>query len=113
MTLAKAVCGGIAGGAHADHARNRPQPAARHARRHVRRQPDRRPGRHRRLEMIEHENLLEHAQQLSSLFRAGSRRCRQECDLIREVRVLGVMIGVELTDRRQRRSSRPAWTASC
>ena len=31
----------------ADHGRDRPQPAARHARGHVRRQSDRRPGRHR------------------------------------------------------------------
>ena len=43
MTLAKAICGGMAGGGHADHGRDRPQPAARHARGHLRRQSDRRP----------------------------------------------------------------------
>ena len=47
MTLAKALCGGIAGGAMLTTAGDRPQPAARHARGHVRRQSDRRPGRHR------------------------------------------------------------------
>ena len=43
MTLAKALCGGVAGGAMLANAGDRPQPAARHARGHVRRQSDRGP----------------------------------------------------------------------
>jgi acetylornithine/succinyldiaminopimelate/putrescine aminotransferase len=48
------------------------------------------------LEMIERENLLEHTKQLEQLFRQRLLALRDECNLIREVRVLGVMIGVEL-----------------
>ena len=43
MTLSKALCGGLAGGAMLTTAGNRPQPPPRHARLHLRRQPDRRP----------------------------------------------------------------------
>jgi predicted acetylornithine/succinylornithine family transaminase len=96
MTLAKALCGGIAGGAMlttADIA------------------PSLRRGMHAAtfggnpiaaraglatLEMIERENLLEHTKQLEQLFRQRLLALRDECNLIREVRVLGVMIGVEL-----------------
>jgi len=96
MTLAKALCGGIAGGAMLTTAEIA---------------PSLRPGMHAAtfggnpiaaraglaaLEMIEEENLLENAQQLGSLFRHRLETLRDECDLIREVRVLGVMIGVEL-----------------
>jgi len=47
--------------------------------------------------MIEHENLLEHARQLDEVFRTRLEALKSECDIIREVRVQGVMIGVELT----------------
>ncbi len=47
MTLAKALCGGLAGGAMLTTPGDRAQLAAGHARVHVRRQPDCRPRRHR------------------------------------------------------------------
>jgi acetylornithine/N-succinyldiaminopimelate aminotransferase len=96
MTLAKALCGGIAGGALL----TTPEIAA-----------SLRPGMHAAtfggnpiaaraglaaIEMIEHENLLEHARQLGEVFRTRLEALRGQCDLIREVRVLGVMIGIEL-----------------
>ncbi|MCY2992381.1 MAG: aspartate aminotransferase family protein [Planctomycetota bacterium] len=96
MTLSKAICGGIAGGAMLTTAQLA---------------PSLRPGMHAAtfggnaiaaaagiatLLMIEQENLLEHAQQLSALFRRRLLALQQQCDVIREVRVLGVMIGVEL-----------------
>jgi acetylornithine/N-succinyldiaminopimelate aminotransferase len=97
MTLAKALCGGVAGGALLTT---------------VEIAPSLRPGMHAAtfggnpiaaragiaaLEMIEQENLLEHAQQLGEIFRERLVALQQECDLIREVRVVGVMIGVELS----------------
>ncbi|HJS08757.1 MAG TPA: aminotransferase class III-fold pyridoxal phosphate-dependent enzyme, partial [Pirellulales bacterium] len=97
MTLAKALCGGIAGGALLTTAEIA---------------PSLRPGMHAAtfggnpiaaraglaaLEMIDEENLLENARQLGQLFRERLEALAAECDLIREVRVLGVMIGVELT----------------
>jgi predicted acetylornithine/succinylornithine family transaminase len=96
MTLAKAVCGGVAGGALL-------------ARREV--AVSLRPGTHAAtfggnplaaragiatIETIEEDNLLEHAQRLGELFRERLLALQAECDLVREVRVLGVMIGLEL-----------------
>ncbi|HUY87145.1 MAG TPA: aspartate aminotransferase family protein [Pirellulales bacterium] len=96
MTLAKSICGGIAGGAmltRADIA------------------PSLRPGMHAAtfggnpiaaragiaaLEMIEQENLLENARKLGEIFRTRLEALAKECELIEQVRVLGVMIGVEL-----------------
>jgi predicted acetylornithine/succinylornithine family transaminase len=97
MTLAKALCGGVAGGALLTTAEIA---------------PSLRPGMHAAtfggnpiaaragvaaLEMIEQENLLENARQLGELFRERLESLKQQCNLIREVRVLGVMIGIELT----------------
>ena len=97
MTLAKAVCGGIAGGAMLTTAEIA---------------PSLRPGMHAAtfggnpiaaragiatIEMIEQDNLLEHARRLGELFRARMTALQGECDLVREVRVQGVMIGVELS----------------
>jgi acetylornithine/N-succinyldiaminopimelate aminotransferase len=96
MTLAKALCGGIAGGALL----TTPEIAT-----------SLRPGMHAAtfggnpiaaraglaaLEMIEQENLLEHARELGDVFRERLEALRGQCDLIRDVRVLGVMIGIEL-----------------
>jgi acetylornithine/N-succinyldiaminopimelate aminotransferase len=96
MTLAKSLCGGIAGGAML----TTPEIA-----------PSLRPGMHAAtfggnpiaaraglaaIEMIEQENLLENGQRLGEVFRSRLTALAGECDLIREVRVLGVMIGVEL-----------------
>ena len=96
MTLAKALCGGIAGGALL----TTPEIAT-----------SLRPGMHAAtfggnpiaaraglaaIEMIEQENLLEHARELGDVFRERLQALRGQCDLIRDVRVLGVMIGIEL-----------------
>lgn len=48
------------------------------------------------IEMIEQENLLARAQALGELFRCRLRELQQRCGIIREVRVAGLMIGVEL-----------------
>jgi acetylornithine/succinyldiaminopimelate/putrescine aminotransferase len=97
MTLAKAVCGGIAGGAML----TTPDIA-----------PSLRPGMHAAtfggnpiaaragiaaIEMIERDHLLENAQQISQVFRQRFEALRNECELITDVRVLGLMIGVELS----------------
>jgi acetylornithine/N-succinyldiaminopimelate aminotransferase len=97
MTLAKALCGGVAGGAML-------------ARKDVARSL--RPGMHAAtfggnplaaragiatLETIEEEQLLPHAQALGQYFQQRFTALAQQLDLIREVRVLGVMIGLELT----------------
>ena len=96
ITLAKALCGGFAG-------------AAMLTKREI--APSLRPGMHAStfggnpiatragiatLEMIEQQNLLQRAQHLGDLFRTRLEKLHQECELVREVRVLGVMIGVEL-----------------
>ncbi|HUY32755.1 MAG TPA: aspartate aminotransferase family protein [Pirellulales bacterium] len=96
MTLAKSLCGGIAGGAMLTTAEIA---------------PSLRPGMHAAtfggnpiaaragvaaIEMIERENLLENGRRLGEVFRARLTALANECELIREVRVLGVMIGVEL-----------------
>lgn len=97
MTLAKAVCGGIAGGAMLTTAEIA---------------PSLRPGMHAAtfggnpiasvagiatLETIEEDNLLENAKTLSDLFRSRLEALRDECDIVEDVRVLGLMIGVELS----------------
>jgi len=96
MTLAKALCGGIAGGAML----TKPEIA-----------PSLRPGMHAAtfggnpiaaragiatLEAIEQDGLLDNAKDLGNLFRRRFTALKQECDVIREVRVAGVMIGIEL-----------------
>jgi len=96
MTLAKALCGGIAGGALL----TTPEIA-----------PALRPGMHAAtfggnpiaaragiatLEMIEQEGLLDSAKQLGEFFKSRLTALQEECDVIREVRVAGVMIGIEL-----------------
>jgi len=97
MTLAKSLCGGIAGGAMLTTAKIA---------------PSLRPGMHAAtfggnpiaaragiaaLEMIDQDQLLPHTKVLEAVFKERLLALQSECDLIREVRVLGVMIGVELT----------------
>jgi predicted acetylornithine/succinylornithine family transaminase len=97
MTLAKALCGGIAGGAlmtTAEIAKSL------------------KPGTHAAtfggnpiaaragiaaLEMIESDNLLEHGRLLGELFRRRFTELKSQCDIVRDVRVAGVMVGVELS----------------
>ncbi len=96
ITLAKALCGGIAGGALLTTAEIA---------------PSLRPGMHAAtfggnpiaaragiatMETIEREGLLEHVASLSDLFRQRLNQLRQQCGAIVDVRVLGMMIGVEL-----------------
>ena len=96
MTLAKAICGGLAGGAMLC----KPEIA-----------PSLRPGMHAAtfggnpiaaraglatIEMIEKEGLLEKARQLSQIFRERLTELQGPCEIIREIRVAGLMIGIEL-----------------
>ena len=96
MTLAKAICGGLAGAAMLTTAEIA---------------PSLRPGMHAAtfggnpvaaraglatIEMIEQENLLEAARRIGELFRGRLEELKQECSLIREIRVCGLMIGIEL-----------------
>src|SRR5262249_48319881 len=97
MTLAKSLCGGVAGGALL----TTPEIA-----------PSLRPGMHAAtfggnpiaaragiayIEAVEQENLLDHAERISKVFHDRLMDLKNKCNLIREVRVLGLMIGVELT----------------
>ena len=97
ITLAKSLCGGIAGGALLTTAEIA---------------PSLRPGMHAAtfggnpiaaragiatLETIERENLLERCKAVSELFRSRLTDLAGECELVRDVRVLGAMIGIELT----------------
>lgn len=96
MTLAKALCGGIAG-------------AAMLVKRDI--APSLRPGMHAAtfggnpiaaraglaaVEMIEQQSLLERGKRLGELFRNRFVELQQQFELIRDVRVRGVMVGVEL-----------------
>lgn len=97
MTLAKSLCGGVAGGAML--AKKEIAAALK-------------PGTHAAtfggnplaaragiaaIEMIEQENLLEAAKNVGEIFRRRLTALKEKCELIREVRVAGVMIGAELT----------------
>jgi predicted acetylornithine/succinylornithine family transaminase len=97
MTLAKALCGGIAGGALLT-----TKEIA----------PSLRPGMHAAtfggnpiaaragiaaIEMIENENLLQNARKLGELFEDRLVALQQQCSIVREVRVRGAMIGIELS----------------
>jgi len=96
MTLAKAICGGLAGAAMlttAEIAKSL------------------RPGMHAAtfggnpiaaaagiatIEMIEQQSLLEATRRLGDLFRQRFEALAADCDLVQEVRVCGLMIGLEL-----------------
>jgi len=97
MTLAKGVCGGLAGGAMLTTAEIA---------------PSLRPGMHActfggnplaaragiaAIGMIENDNLLQNVEHVSQVFRTRFNAMKEACDLIQEVRVLGMMIGLELS----------------
>jgi len=97
MTLAKAICGGLVGAAML----TTPEIA-----------PSLRPGMHAAtfggnpiaaraglaaVEMIEQEDLLSATRRLSEIFQQRLEELRQQCGIIQEVRILGLMIGIELT----------------
>jgi acetylornithine/N-succinyldiaminopimelate aminotransferase len=96
MTLSKAICGGLAGGAML----TRSEIA-----------PSLRRGMHActfggnpiaavaglaTIEMIEKQNLLENALRIEQLFRQRLDELKQQCEIVRDVRAAGVMIGIEL-----------------
>jgi acetylornithine/N-succinyldiaminopimelate aminotransferase len=96
ITLAKSLCGGIAGGAmlasstvasylkpglHASTFGGNPIAAAAGI---------------AFLQAVEQESLLERAQQIGKRFQDGLESIKSDVDFIREVRVAGTMIGVEL-----------------
>jgi len=96
MTLSKAICGGLPGAAML----TRPEIA-----------PSLRPGMHActfggnpiaaaaglaTIDMIEKQNLLENTRRIGRLFLDRLDEIRQQCGIIREVRGVGVMIGIEL-----------------
>jgi predicted acetylornithine/succinylornithine family transaminase len=49
------------------------------------------------IETIQRENLLEHARRMSDRFRAHFAALQEDAPIVKEVRILGLMIGVELT----------------
>ena len=96
MTLAKSLCAGIAGGAMLTTA-----DLAKHLR----------PGMHAStfggnpiaavagiaaIRMIEQQGLLVHVERAAALFRERLESLRAQCDAVRAVRVVGMMIGIEL-----------------
>ncbi|HUE69927.1 MAG TPA: aspartate aminotransferase family protein [Pirellulaceae bacterium] len=96
MTLAKALCGGIAGGALL-------------AKKEV--APSLRPGMHAAtfggnpiaaragiatLEMIEQEGLLAAAKEVGESFRRRLTKLQSQCDLVQDIRIVGTMVGIEL-----------------
>jgi predicted acetylornithine/succinylornithine family transaminase len=97
MTLSKAICGGLPGGAML----TRPEIA-----------PSLRPGMHActfggnpvaavaglaTIAMIEKQDLLASARRIGQAFRDRLEELQHQCEIIREVRALGVMIGIELS----------------
>jgi len=97
MTLAKGLCGGIAGGALVTTAEIA---------------PSLRPGLHAStfggnpiaaaagiatLEMIEQQDLLAQATRLGDLMRTRLTALADQCDSILEIRQIGLMIGIELS----------------
>lgn len=97
MTLAKSLCGGIAGGAMLT-----TKEIA----------PSLRPGMHAStfggnpiasragiaaIEMIERDGLLENAHSLAEIFRTKLKHLQQQSEIIREIRIVGAMIGIELS----------------
>lgn len=97
MTLAKSLCGGITGGAML-------------ARKEI--APSLRPGMHAAtfggnpiaaragiatIEMIERDNLLERAEQLAEGFRAQLQPLVDELPFVTELRICGLMIGLEFS----------------
>lgn len=97
ITLAKSLCGGITGGALL----TRPEIA-----------PSLRPGMHAAtfggnpiaaragiavIETIEEENLLAQATRLSQLFKSELVKLQAQCPLVTDIRVAGLMIGIDLS----------------
>ncbi len=97
ITLAKSLCAGISGGAML----TTPELA-----------PHLRPGMHAAtfggnpvaaaagvaaIQMIEEQNLLANVERVADLFRERLHAVKQQCDVIQDIRILGTMIGIELS----------------
>ncbi|MBA2114686.1 aspartate aminotransferase family protein [Bremerella alba] len=97
MTLAKSLCGGVAGGALVTTSEIA---------------DSLKPGMHAAtfggnplaaragiaaIQQIERDGLLEKSKQVSEIFRQRLTALKDECDLIQEVRIVGMMIGLELS----------------
>jgi len=97
VTLAKSLCAGVAGGAMLTTVE-----LAKHLR----------PGMHAStfggnpiaaaagvaaIRMIEEQGLLEHVDKVADTFRSRLLDLKERCDAVRDVRVIGMMIGVELS----------------
>ncbi len=97
MTLAKSLCAGIAGGALLTTVE-----VAKHVR----------PGMHAStfggnpiaataglaaIEMIEDQHLLDNVDKAAAIFRARMDELKTRCDAVHDVRVIGMMIGIELS----------------
>lgn len=97
MTLAKSLCAGVSGGAMLTSV-----DLAKHLR----------PGMHAAtfggnplaavagiaaIEMIEKNNLLSHVESIAEIFQEQLSHLKEQCDVIVSVRVLGMMIGIELS----------------
>ena len=96
LTLAKAICGGLPGGAMIARAELAPSlRAGMHASTFGGNPIAARAGL-ATIAMIEEQDLLARTRQLGDLFRQRLGELQQQCDLVREVRVAGLMIGVEL-----------------
>jgi acetylornithine/succinyldiaminopimelate/putrescine aminotransferase len=49
------------------------------------------------IEMIEREHLLDHVSHTAEIFRERLEDLKSRCDVVRDVRVFGMMIGLELS----------------
>jgi predicted acetylornithine/succinylornithine family transaminase len=96
ITLAKALCGGIAGGAMVARAEVAPSLRAGMHASTFGGNPIAASAGIAAIEMIEREGLLARVRHLEELFRNHLGQLQRQCDLIQDVRVLGVMIGIEL-----------------
>jgi acetylornithine/N-succinyldiaminopimelate aminotransferase len=96
MTLSKALCGGLAGGAMLTTAAIAPSlRAGMHACTFGGNPIAARAGL-AAIEMIERDNLLAQTKRLGEVFQQRFLELQQECELVRDVRVRGVMVGIEL-----------------
>jgi acetylornithine/N-succinyldiaminopimelate aminotransferase len=97
ITLSKAICGGLAGGAmlaKPDAAKS--LRAGMHACTFGGNPIAARAGL-AYIEQVEREDLLQQAKRLGEIFGQRMRELQKQCDLVRDVRVRGVMVGIELS----------------
>src|SRR5262245_8460882 len=96
MTLAKALCGGIAGGALLTKAEIAPSLRPGMAAATFGGNPIAARAGIAYIEAVENENLLDHAKQIANVFKKRLDELKAKTNVINEVRILGTMIGVDL-----------------